>query len=454
MEIAHFVRDERHLVILPEFPRWFIVDDFAYGLVQKLTAGIPVQQIVNGANASIRPEVQSTCEEIGKLLAPPPGVDIEYNESLTSKTTVAMIQVTQTCNLSCPHCYVDARASGERELSLNEHQTISNDVAALLATNPKVRYGVNLTGGEPFASPEIMSVVKAYRSAGLEVGISTNALLIKESYIQDLLDMSVVLSISLDGCTCSTHEAIRGPDTFDATIERIQNLVARGVKVGINFLLHSGNFHELEATISLAARLGCSGFNPINLVQLGRACDSQLTRVSEATAFRRLAQHLDKHPEEQQLFARTSIFSSLGAGLLAGVSCTSCGVGNRPCAYIDSLSNVYPCANTQRFEFLLGNLRETSLATCLRRDHPVLVSLRGLNVETINQQCAACEVRKFCGGDCRGETYSVTGSLTAPYVACEDRRQSILELIWIAAGQPEIFTERSSEFLMNADRGI
>jgi len=98
---------------------------------------------------------------------------------------------------------------------------------------------------------------------------------------------------------------------------------------------------------------------------------------------------------------------------------------------------------------LLGNVRRSSLADCVSINHHVLAKLRELKVSTLNPICSACDVRFFCGGDCRGETYNVTGDLKAPYVACSDRHDSIIELMWIVAENPNLFETRASEYIAN-----
>ena len=125
----------------------------------------------------------------------------------------------------------------------------------------------------------------------------------------------------LDGACAESHDSLRGRGTFKKTISQIKKLRTSGVQVGINTLVHEQNFHELEQIISLAFDLGCSGVNPINLVQLGRACDSKLQRVSETEIFQRTSNHLEQHPEHLSLFRRTSMFASIGSAVLAGVSC-------------------------------------------------------------------------------------------------------------------------------------
>ncbi|MEI7689384.1 MAG: radical SAM protein [Candidatus Saccharibacteria bacterium] len=449
-------RGDNHLVVRPDVLQWAIVNDTGLDIAKLLfDEGFSVSQVVSSLSADYTKEdVEEMCQELLSLFQASTDEIFETTKSLTSKTTIAMIALTDVCNLECPHCYVDANTDVGQELSLSEHRVIANKLKEQLATNIDTKYGVALTGGEPFLKSDIVDIIKAYQSEGLGVTISTNGLLITEDQARFLADSDVSISISLDGPNAGTHDMIRGEGNFDRVIDQINMIVDCGVRVGINHLVHEANFDHLEETITLAYELGCNGFNPMNLVQLGRACDSPLKRVLETQIFKRIADHLVANPEELFLFEKTSLFSSMGAALLSGVTCSSCGLGERPCVYIDSIGRVFPCANTQNDRFLLGNVRDKSLSDILPVDHPILQELRLLKVDTLNDKCSKCQVRSFCGGDCRGETYGVTGDIRAPYVACQDRHDSIIEMMWIVAEYPELFETRANEFTFNAHLSV
>lgn len=446
-----YQRDGQFLVVVDHIPQWFIVDDIGHKIVTGILAGRSLNSICHLFREDLRKEVKKTYQALKPLITQEVDRTLPMVENaLTTKTTVAMISVTRNCNLKsiCPHCYVDATGSRDTELTVDDHHQLAGELRACLATGKHV-YKVNLTGGEPFIRKDILKIIRAYHGAGFQINMSTNGMLILKRNMGELSDMNVTLSVSLDGSTVETHDRIRGHGSWLRVVSTIRELVNSGIRVGINFLVHKGNFHEFESVITFAHELGCSGFNPINLVQLGRACDSGLQRVSEVEIFQRLIRHLKLHPEQKNLFAASSLFSSLGSALLAGITCESCGVGNRPCVYIDEVGSVYPCPNTQRPEFCLGNIRQQSLVDCVHLDHPVLKTLRGLQVSTLNSKCSQCDVRYFCGGDCRGETYNVTGDLYSPYVACQDRHNSIIELMWIVAENEELFEGRAEEYIIN-----
>ena len=447
-----YTRNDEHLLVFPNQPQWMVVDSFARDVAEQLFSQKKnVQEIIEARSLKEREDTQTVCEEIIALTN---GSKDKTSTSrpLTSHATVAMVSLTRNCNLSCPHCYVDAKGAREVELSTKEHESLAIEVKETLATNNHTKYQVNLTGGEPFMHPGVTDIISAYHKAGFRISMSTNALLIHERHLGLLRKTRTALSISLDGATTDTHETIRGRGTFLPTIRKIKWLVENDIKVGINFLVHSGNIHELGDTISLTHSIGCASFNPINLVHLGRACQSQLQRASEKDIFKIIAEHLVQNPDQQSLFRKTSLFSSLGAALLGGIIFASCGVGDRPCVYITSEGNVFPCTNTQHNSFFLGNIRQQNLAECVNINKPVYAKLQQLNVDSLNCTCSQCDIRYFCGGDCRGETYNVKGDLHAPYVHCSDRHDSIIELMWITAKHPELFEERSAEYIMNADR--
>ncbi|KKT94036.1 MAG: hypothetical protein A3G57_01685 [Candidatus Andersenbacteria bacterium RIFCSPLOWO2_12_FULL_45_8] len=453
MRMNVYSRNGRHLLVFADQPQWLVVDDVGKDIADNLfLKKKSIKQIVASYPQEEREVVQSTCAEIVELTSGSKENEVRINKPLTSHATIAMISLTRTCNLACPHCYVDARKTKGIELSLKEHELLAKQVKEVLATNDLLEYQVNLTGGEPFMRSDISEIVCIYYESGFRVSISTNGLLIKDRHLDLLHQVDAALSISLDGSSANAHEIIRGPGTFKPTVQNIRMLVEREIRVSVNYLVHAGNINELGETISLAYDLGCAAFNPINLIHLGRARKSKLQRAPEAEIFRTLAGHLVTHPEQQAMFRKTSLFSSLGAALMGGIICVSCGVGDRPCVYITPEGDVYPCSNTQDPKFYLGNIRERSLVDCLSKKQPVYVELQTLDVDHLNDICAKCDVRYFCGGDCRGETFKVTGDLYSPYAHCLDRHDSIIELMWIVSESPELFAERSAEYVMNADR--
>lgn len=173
-----YSRNSQHLVIFPDKPQWFIVDDVGKSLLEMLVQQqMTVDEVVEQFPPEQNDDIRTSCFELLEIC----GEDdkrqsIIVEGPLTSRTTVAMIGITRRCNLRCPHCYVDARGSKSEELRLADHFRLAEQINECLATEPKVKYRVNLTGGEPFVRKNIISIIRAYRESGLEVAMSTNGL--------------------------------------------------------------------------------------------------------------------------------------------------------------------------------------------------------------------------------------------------------------------------------------
>lgn len=116
----------------------------------------------------------------------------------------------------------------------------------------------------------------------------------------------------------------------------------------------------------------------------------------------------------------------------------SCGIGTNRAIYVKADGSLYPCADTALPAFRLGNLCTDNLADIWEKSQ-LLQQLRALNIDTMNKQCAVCDVRYQCAGNCRGENYQTTKDLKMPHFKCAEIHDSILELMWILTEEPELF---------------
>ena len=57
---------------------------------------------------------------------------------------------------------------------------------------------MTLTGGEPTVHPDFLGIVHAFRNAGIDVGICTNATELDDTLIRQLATAGVRVNVSLD----------------------------------------------------------------------------------------------------------------------------------------------------------------------------------------------------------------------------------------------------------------
>src|SRR6185436_7995379 len=72
---------------------------------------------------------------------------------------------------------------------------------------------IHFSGGEVFLRPDFLDLVASATGLGLRVNMTTNGTLVTRDAVKRIADMGVnSVSISFDGPTRSSHNAVRGRD--------------------------------------------------------------------------------------------------------------------------------------------------------------------------------------------------------------------------------------------------
>src|SRR5690349_11548839 len=106
-----------------------------------------------------------------------------FRTTVDNPNRKALVQINEDCNLRCAHCFVSATRVG-KQMPLTE---IVGKVIPQLS-EARVRR-VTLTGGEPTIHPDFMAIVRAFREAGMDVGICTNATALSGQQINELASL-------------------------------------------------------------------------------------------------------------------------------------------------------------------------------------------------------------------------------------------------------------------------
>jgi len=170
-----------------------------------------------------------------------------FRTSTVGRERKALLQITERCNLHCAHCFVSAVRDGT-DIPLEE---IRERILPQLADARVAR--LTLTGGEPFAHPDLIDIVRAARDVEMRVTICTNGTLIGEHDLDALQAIGgVTCNVSLDGFSAESHGKFRGnPASFQQTVATVRRLGERGLIKGLlatpNTLAQASEFAELCA---------------------------------------------------------------------------------------------------------------------------------------------------------------------------------------------------------------
>ncbi|TRZ43273.1 GTP 3',8-cyclase MoaA [Robertkochia solimangrovi] len=244
------------------------------------------------------------------------------------------LAVTDRCNLRCNYCMpaegIDF-AARDHLLSMAELKRLSK----LLVEEgiDKIR----ITGGEPFARKDLMSLLRFL--AGLEtlkdISITTNATLIGP-YIEELKLLGIRnINLSLDAITRERFKNITRRDQFDLVYENLIRLITEGFNVRVNCIVLDGqNIEEIYELLELTRHY------PVSVRFLEEMPFNGGSRTFNKIQwdFRRILKHIQvKYPSIQKLESEptsTSINYSIPGhegtfGLIPSFSRTFCGSCNR-----------------------------------------------------------------------------------------------------------------------------
>lgn len=336
-------------------------------------------------------------------------------------------ETTAACNLRCAHCRrLDVLEKADPlELSPSEGLALVDDLARIGAGT------LVLSGGEPLVRHDVLDLARRGVERGLRVCVATNGTMVDRDVALRLLRAGVLrVSVSLDGGTKATHEALRGAGTWDRTLEALDHLKAVGIETQVNATITRANRPEMDDLYRLAIDRGVAALHLFFLVPVG--CGASLDESVALSAgeaeevLEWLADRLVEGkvfvratcaPHWQRIVRRRGLARAAGhprpgaAGRHAFAAFTRGCLAGTGIVFISHRGDVFPCGY---LPLAAGNVRKRPFAE-IWADSPAWRYFReGLMLEG---RCGVCEFRNVCMG-CRARAAFAHGSLLGEDPAC------------------------------------
>ncbi|MFC1572219.1 PqqD family peptide modification chaperone [Candidatus Eisenbacteria bacterium] len=429
--LIHKQRDSQHLLLHPTRPRWAMTNQLGREIIDLCDGHHTIASIASAlarkygqTQARVERDVVEfiTDLERARLLA---SDSAECSESMPrSGISSVFLHVTDRCNLTCAHCYVDTHDSVELELSTQQIHRLIDDLACMGGTS------VTFSGGEPLLRPDCLELLR-YAGEQLTVTLNTNATLIDSSVAGQLASINPLVQVSVDGPDPETHDGIRGNGSFEATMQGLRCLHAQGLgpRLVIATTLMKQNIARAPEMIDLATRLGVSRLRFLPLHRQGRAGSAWSTLDASLDEYVEWFRYVYYDNEAQT--CPVEISGGL-TGMAMYPSSNSetpwCSIGKT--LVVDAHGNVYPCALMVDQRFLLGNVTQVGLeeitASEQLRELTQTCRARKEKIET----CRDCDWRNLCQGSCAALVFLEKGTLWAADSYCEFRRQLYEDLVF------------------------
>ena len=190
-----------------------------------------------------------------------------------SHTVLAIIDVTNRCNLRCPVCFANAAASGI------VYEPTQDEIRAMLVNlrrnDPVPATALQFSGGEPTVRKDLPELVRMAKELGFRhVEVNTNGVVLSQSFdmCKALVDAGVsTVYLQFDGLTSDVYKFTRGKDLLEVKMKALENCRKAGLDsiVLVVTLIKGVNDHQIGDIIKFATDnfdiIRCINVQPVSI---------------------------------------------------------------------------------------------------------------------------------------------------------------------------------------------
>ena len=202
-----------------------------------------------------------------------------------SQTVLAIIDVTNRCNMRCPVCFANAAVTGYVYEPTREQ--IEEMLRNLRRNEPMAPTAIQFSGGEPTIRKDLPELAQKAKALGFDhVEVNTNGIKISQSadYIRQLMEAGVdTFYLQFDGLDDEVYRKTRGIQLLDVKMKAIENARKAGLDsmVLVPTLVRGVNDHQIGDLIHFAVKnhdvIRGLNFQPVSIC--GRIDRSKLSEM-------------------------------------------------------------------------------------------------------------------------------------------------------------------------------
>ncbi len=169
---------------------------------------------------------------------------------MTDRPFTLIAELTYRCPLRCAYCSNPTEATG-REIDVTTWLRVLEEAANLGVV------AVHFTGGEPLLHPELEQLVARASSLGLYTSLITSGLPSSHDRLRRLSELGLDhAQVSIQSTHAERAIRVAGVDAIDRKREVCRSIVALGLPLTVNVVLHRYNIDELDSLAAFAEEVG------------------------------------------------------------------------------------------------------------------------------------------------------------------------------------------------------
>jgi pyrroloquinoline quinone biosynthesis protein E len=321
-----------------------------------------------------------------------------------------LAELTHRCPLRCPYCSnpleLDRRSG---ELDTSTWRRVLSQAAELGVLH------VHLSGGEPTARADIVEITRHCAEAGLYSNLITSGVGSALSKLDALAHAGLDhVQLSIQAADAANAERIGGLAGAQALkLAYAEKVVALGLPLTLNAVIHRGNIEEVERIVDLAVRLGAKRLEVAHTQYYGWAYVNRAALMPARADVDRSIRIVEG--------ARKALEGRLVIDLVApdyyATYPKACAGGwGRRLLNVTPSGKVLPCHAAETIPGLeFWSVRDRSLAE-IWTSSPAFTAYRG--TAWMPEPCRSCDRRERDWGGCRCQALALTGDASATDPAC------------------------------------
>jgi pyrroloquinoline quinone biosynthesis protein E len=164
-----------------------------------------------------------------------------------------LAELTFACPVQCSYCSnpLELSASRKNELSTEEWIRVMRQARKLGAVQ------LGFSGGEPLVRTDLEELVVEAKSLGYYINLITSSIGLTAEKITALKGAGLGhIQISFQGSNRESNKLLGGTDSFDHKVTMTKEVIKQELPLGLNFVLHRQNMHQVKEFLTMAQSLG------------------------------------------------------------------------------------------------------------------------------------------------------------------------------------------------------
>ena len=309
-------------------------------------------------------------------------IDLEYNyskfkfeEEFDSQINFCWLEVTQSCNLKCIHCYEGiAHESKSNKLKTEEWFLVLDQLNAL-----GCKY-IQFIGGEPSCCNEIIKLLDYAGNLNFKsISYFTNGTILHDDLLKCFVRNSVRINVSLYGPSARIHDAITlTQGSFNKTVNNIHRMLDNNLSVTIAVSIMRENEEYYNDTIKFIRSIGIKNFK-FDLVRSVKSCGDKFHEATRKDLIELKCRTKPHFSISEQKFQAAQRRNTCWYGKFA----------------VSETGDVLPCVFERQIVY--GNVKDKSIFEIL--NSYACKEFWHLDFSKVDE-CKQCEFRYACK-DCR-----------------------------------------------------